>query len=537
MASKNPPVKNAAWETDIFLFAQADNEIKTTPTIAAGDFLVSTDNSATSNLDTTPSESPASSGIVRVQLSADEMNGDKVTVRWLDASGAEWWSGGMSINTIASGQQFDDLSTFDASTDTVDVGAISGDSTAANNAESFFDGTGYAGTNNVIPTVTAVSNQVTADVTAISGDAAAANNAESFFDGTGYAGTNNVIPTVTTLTGHTPQTGDSYARLGAPAGASVSADIADIDTEVDEIHAQIDAIAVTGSALNQVAESSTLAVGTETAGTYESTQASDNAMHVLTAAASEIDIYYQFDIGASGVPVSVSIEGYLKETVPAGGDTVDLFAYDWVGDAWEPIHVAVFTGITTDGPDQITLHTLFARHVGSGANDGVVRVRFWSNSLEANTTLNIDQIYISYAESIAGDITAILADTNELQADWTDGGRLDLLIDLILDDTSELQTDDVPGLIAALNDPDVAAIWAGITSTAANVIADAILSRDVANVEDTASTNSLAEKILATFESVIDTNTGAWTIYKTDHSTTFNTRTATLSNGAITEVT
>jgi hypothetical protein len=37
------------------------------------------------------------------------------------------------------------------------------------------------------------------NVLQISGDAAAANNAESFFDGTGYAGTNNVIPTVTTV--------------------------------------------------------------------------------------------------------------------------------------------------------------------------------------------------------------------------------------------------------------------------------------------------------------------------------------------------
>ena len=42
----------------------------------------------------------------------------------------------------------------------VDVVAISGDSSAANNAESFFDGTGYAGTNNVIPTVTTVTNGV-----------------------------------------------------------------------------------------------------------------------------------------------------------------------------------------------------------------------------------------------------------------------------------------------------------------------------------------------------------------------------------------
>ena len=40
----------------------------------------------------------------------------------------------------------------------VNVAQISGDSTAADNAESFFDGTGYAGTNNVIPTVTALTN-------------------------------------------------------------------------------------------------------------------------------------------------------------------------------------------------------------------------------------------------------------------------------------------------------------------------------------------------------------------------------------------
>ena len=76
---------------------------------------------------------------------------------------------------------------------------------------------------------------VFADATRLSGDATAADNAESFFDGTGYAGTNNVIPTVTTLTGHTPQTGDAYARLGAPAGASVSADVAAVKSETATI--------------------------------------------------------------------------------------------------------------------------------------------------------------------------------------------------------------------------------------------------------------------------------------------------------------
>lgn len=40
----------------------------------------------------------------------------------------------------------------------VNVAQISGDSTAADNCEAFFDGTGYAGTNNVIPTVTNLTN-------------------------------------------------------------------------------------------------------------------------------------------------------------------------------------------------------------------------------------------------------------------------------------------------------------------------------------------------------------------------------------------
>ena len=80
-----------------------------------------------------------------------------------------------------------------------------------------------------------------ADVTRLSGDATAADNAESFFDGTGYAGTNNVIPTVTavgtltTYTGNTPQTGDSFARIGAPAGASVSADVAAVKVDTAAI--------------------------------------------------------------------------------------------------------------------------------------------------------------------------------------------------------------------------------------------------------------------------------------------------------------
>lgn len=47
--------------------------------------------------------------------------------------------------------------------------------------------------------------------------------------------TSAVVPTVSTLTGHTAQTGDAFARLGAPAGASISADVAAVKVDTAAI--------------------------------------------------------------------------------------------------------------------------------------------------------------------------------------------------------------------------------------------------------------------------------------------------------------
>ncbi|MGE4196020.1 MAG: hypothetical protein AB7G11_02705 [Phycisphaerales bacterium] len=47
--------------------------------------------------------------------------------------------------------------------------------------------------------------------------------------------TTTLTSTLTTYTGNTPQTGDAFTRLGAPAGASVSADIAASKTNIDAI--------------------------------------------------------------------------------------------------------------------------------------------------------------------------------------------------------------------------------------------------------------------------------------------------------------
>lgn len=54
------------------------------------------------------------------------------------------------------------------------------------------------------------------------------------------ATTINLCNTVTTLTGHTVQTGDNFARLGAPAGASVSADIAAVKVDTAAVKVKTD---------------------------------------------------------------------------------------------------------------------------------------------------------------------------------------------------------------------------------------------------------------------------------------------------------
>jgi hypothetical protein len=85
------PKRNVAYEFDIALIDSADTgSFKVNPTIAAGDFKVSTDNGAFANLATLPVVSPAGSTLVKINLSAAEMNGDKINVQCIDAAGAEW---------------------------------------------------------------------------------------------------------------------------------------------------------------------------------------------------------------------------------------------------------------------------------------------------------------------------------------------------------------------------------------------------------------------------------------------------------------
>lgn len=122
MASYVTPKKNAAF---VFYCALEDRAnaglFKAAPTLAAGDFKVSIDGGALANLTDLPTVTPSGGRMVKVTLTASEMNGDNITVVASDASGAEWYD--LVVNIQTSAQQVDDLATAAAITALNDLSA------------------------------------------------------------------------------------------------------------------------------------------------------------------------------------------------------------------------------------------------------------------------------------------------------------------------------------------------------------------------------------------------------------------------------
>ena len=191
------------------------------------------------------------------------------------------------------------------------------------------------------------------DVIAISGDTVAADNLELQYDGTGISGENF------------PST-----------------------------QGQVGSIAVAGAAVNTVAESYVLTTGTLDSGAVVNTETLDGVYHQHSDSAGTLDLYYEFDIGNDGVPTSTRFTGRLN----GGNDELGLYAYNWVGASWD--QVGTVSGI--NGTTDFTVTSdLLVRNVGIGSNAGLVRIRFFSDSL-SGADLYVDQVIASYTKSVSG---------------------------------------------------------------------------------------------------------------------------------------
>lgn len=110
MATYNTPKRGVAFKLYVGLVDQSNTKLlKANPTIASGDFQISKDGGAFTNLTTLPSANPASSRAVMIDLSASEMTADNIVIQCVDASGAEWCDQIINLQTTAS--QLDDLAT------------------------------------------------------------------------------------------------------------------------------------------------------------------------------------------------------------------------------------------------------------------------------------------------------------------------------------------------------------------------------------------------------------------------------------------
>jgi len=195
-------------------------------------------------------------------------------------------------------------------------------------------------------------------------------------------------------------------------------------------------------------------------------------------------------------------------------------------DAYDALYAAAGTGhieadavqISGDGTAADNLKTACDNY---SATRGLAGTALPAAAADAAGGLDLDT-------QIGTDIDAVLADNGEMQADLANGGRLDLLIDAIkaktdnlpadpaddsdidaqlatidgivdaikavtdnlpdagalndlatiLADTNELQTDDVPGLIAALNDLSAADVNAEVDTALADIHLDHLLAAD-----------------------------------------------------------
>ncbi|MCP4127337.1 MAG: right-handed parallel beta-helix repeat-containing protein [Gammaproteobacteria bacterium] len=193
-------------------------------------------------------------------------------------------------------------------------------------------------------------------------------------------------------------------------------------------------------------ESYTLTTGTESSGTYNSTAAVDGTTHEHTDSGGTIDLYYQFDIEATGSPQSMTITGRIN----GGNDDLDgVYAYNWSGTSWD--RISAFDGKNGSANNEISAD-LLVDHVGTGGNLGKVRIRFYGTGL-TSATLRVDQIRVAY-----GYVPATQSSVDTLT---TNLATVDGIVDEILIDTDTT----IPAAMDAAFTEIKGATWASGTDT------------------------------------------------------------------------
>ena len=175
-----------------------------------------------------------------------------------------------------------------------------------------------------LPAALGANGNIKADLRDMGGVAQSATDLKDFADDGYDPATNKVqgvvlADTVTTYTGNTPQTGDAFARLGAPAGASVSADVAAVQSDTNDIQTRLPAALVSGRIDASVGAmaANVMTAAAAAADLTTELQAGLATAAALTTAQTDID-----DIQAR-LPAALTADGNMKSDAlrVSGSDT------------------------------------------------------------------------------------------------------------------------------------------------------------------------------------------------------------------------
>ncbi len=178
---------------------------------------------------------------------------------------------------------------------------------------------------------------------------------------------------------------------------------------------------------------------------------------------------------------------------------------------------------------------VLAKGVGvTGFNDlSAAQVNTEADTAISDAALATAASLATVAGYIDTEVAAILADTNELQTDWANGGRLDNILDARASQTS---VDDLPTnaeLATALGTADDAVLTAIAALPTADENADALLDRDMAAGADTGSeTTRTVRQALRFLRNKWAVVLDVLTVYAEDDTTPSWTATVTTDSGA-----
>jgi len=267
------------------------------------------------------------------------------------------------------------------------------------------------------------------------------------------------LSTLSSAVGNIPTTmvGTNSAALasvlGSAAGASIAADIADIKSDTEDI------LTDTGTTLNAKLDTVVDAVGT-----LDSYRRWSMAVPQYLQTGEATD-RYQFTLflrdhtGAMDNPDTVDGAASPKiKIVDQNGNALNANMYDATSDgsvlAESSSTYSGYYHMVADGTGKFSVWY----EVASGHADVQLLIDcVWKETEDSVTTEHRANASTQVSDS-QSDVNAILADTNALQTDWANDGRLDLLLDAI--PTTAMRGTDSAALASVMGALDDAAIGA-----------------------------------------------------------------------------